>query len=135
MVSRWRITAQPVRWLRPNRWSGQGAWLYDWRMEAIGPVLIVLSLPLLWRWIPPNRFFGLRIPSALRNKSVWYDANALHARHLLSLGLLLVLLEFVLPLSLRIAVLRAVATAGFVAIVILDWRTANRLERQRTTAR
>ena len=32
-------------------------------MEALGPVLALLSLPLMFRWIPPNRFFGLRIPS------------------------------------------------------------------------
>jgi uncharacterized membrane protein len=104
-------------------------------MEAIGPVLIVLSLPLMLRWIPQNRFFGLRVPSTLRNQSVWYDANALCARHLLLLGLFLVFLEFVLPPSIRIDTLRAIATIGFAAIVILDWRTANRWERQRTTRR
>jgi hypothetical protein len=100
-------------------------------MEAIGPVLILFSLPLLLRWIPPNRFFGLRIPSTLRNKSVWYDANALCAGHLLLLGLFLVLLEFVLPRSVRIDTLRVIATVGFAAIMIADWRTANRWERQR----
>lgn len=94
-------------------------------MEAIGPVLILFSLPLLLR------FFGLRIPSTLRNKSVWYDANALWARHLLVLGLWLVFLEFALPQSIRIETLRVIATVGFIAITIADWRTANRWERQR----
>ena len=59
-------------------------------MEAIGPVLILFSLPLMFRWVPPNRFFGLRIPSTLRNRSIWYDANALTARHLFILGVVLV---------------------------------------------
>lgn len=27
-------------------------------MEAIGPVLMLLSVPLMLRWIPPNRFYG-----------------------------------------------------------------------------
>jgi uncharacterized membrane protein len=102
-------------------------------MEAIGPLLILFSLPLLLRWVPQNRFLGLRVPSTLRNKTVWYDANALCARHLLLLGLLLVLLEFVLPRSIRIGTLRVIASVGFAAITIADWRTANRWERQRRT--
>jgi len=102
-------------------------------MEALGPVLIVLSIPLIFRWIPPNRFFGLRIPATLRNQSVWYDANARNGRHLFAFGLVMVLLEFVLPARLRIPVLRTIGTIGFVTIVVADWRTANRWwqERQR----
>lgn len=100
-------------------------------MEAIGPVLILLSLPLMLRWVPQNRVYGFRIAATLRNKSVWYDANALSARHLFLLGLLLVLLEFVLPLSIRNLVLGTIAIAGLIAITIADWRTANRWERQR----
>jgi len=34
-------------------------------MEAIGPVLIVVSIPLILRWVPRNRFYGLRIPATL----------------------------------------------------------------------
>jgi uncharacterized membrane protein YwaF len=62
------------------------------------------------------------------------DANALCARHLLLLGLLLVLLEFVLPRPIRNETLRVIASVGFAAIMIVDWRTANRWERQRTDA-
>ncbi len=57
-------------------------------MEALGPILLVLAIPLSLRWIPRNRFFGLRIP----------------------------------------------ATIGFVGVlsaVTADWRTANRLRRER----
>ena len=100
-------------------------------MEALGPVLIVLMIPLMLRWVPPNRLYGFRIPATLRDKSVWYDANALTGRHLFLLGLVLVLLEFVLPLSLRNTVLRVVATAGLIGITILDWRVANRWARER----
>ena len=100
-------------------------------MEAIGPLLVLFSIPFMFRWIPPNRFFGLRIPSTLRNRSVWYDANALRARHLFGLGLFLVFLEFVVPLSARNATLRLVASIGFTAIILVDWRTANRWERER----
>jgi len=100
-------------------------------MEAIGPVLVLFSLPLMFRWVPPNRFFGLRIPSTLRNRSVWYDANALNGRHLFILGVALVCLEFVLPRSIRMGALRVIATIGFVTIIVADWRTANRWGRER----
>jgi uncharacterized membrane protein len=103
-------------------------------MEAIGPLLLLISLPLMLRWVPPNRVFGLRIPSTLRDRSVWYDANALSARHLFVLGLVLVVLEFVLPRSIRVGTLRATATIGFAAIIVSDWRTANRWERERKGA-
>ena len=104
-------------------------------MEAIGPILILFSLPLMFRWIPPNQLFGFRTPATLRDRSVWYDANALTARHLFALGVVLVSLEFVLPRALRIGVLRVIATIGFVAIIVTDWRTANRWERERRPIR
>jgi uncharacterized membrane protein len=103
-------------------------------MEALGPLLIVLSIPLIFRWIPPNRFVGFRVPATRSSTSVWYDANALHGRHLFLLGLFMVALEFVLPISVRIPALRAVGIAGFVAILAADWRTANRWRRQREPA-
>jgi len=103
-------------------------------VEAIGPLLILFSLPLMLRWIPPNRFYGFRIAATLRNKSVWYDVNALSARHFFLLGLFLVFLEFVLPSTIRILTLRVCATAGVALIVIADWRIANRWERERRSA-
>ena len=51
------------------------------------------------------------------------------------LGLLLVILEYVLPLSIRIPVLRVIASVGAAAIVFADWRTANRWEREMNTSR
>jgi uncharacterized membrane protein len=100
-------------------------------MEAIGPILILLSIPLLLRWVPPNRFYGFRIPATRRNESVWYDANALNARHFLQLGLLMVALEFLLPQSIRTLALATTGWIGFMAIMVLDWRTATRWARER----
>jgi hypothetical protein len=100
-------------------------------VEAIGPLLVLLSVPLMLRWVPPNRFVGFRIPSTLRNRSVWYDANALTARHMFVFGLFLVFLEFVLPPWARIWTLRVVGLIGVATIIVIDWRTANRWERER----
>lgn len=104
-------------------------------MEAMGPVLLVLTIPLMMRWVPRNRVFGFRIPATLRHESVWYDANALCGRHFFLLGLLMVVLEFVLPLSMRNPVLSTTAVVGLVAITAADWRTANRWDRERSGSR
>jgi uncharacterized membrane protein len=103
-------------------------------MEAIGPILVLLAIPLIFRWVPPNRFYGFRVPATYRNRSVWYDVNALCGRHLVMLGLSLVLLELVLPPSVRIEVLRLIAIGGLALVVVADWRTANRWERERAGA-
>jgi hypothetical protein len=57
--------------------------------------------------------------------------EAVAAVHFFRLGLFLVILEFALPLSMRIPVLRAIASIGLVTIMVADWRTANRWERER----
>jgi hypothetical protein len=100
-------------------------------MEAIGPILIVLSVPLILRWIPRNRLYGFRIAATLANDSAWYDANALSGRHMLALGLVMVALEFVLPIATRTLALRTVGILGLAVIVVADWRTANRWRRER----
>ena len=104
-------------------------------VEALGPVLFLLSIPLVLRWVPRNYVFGFRIAATLRSDSVWYDANARFGRHALLLGLSMIALEFMLPLSIRNFTLGAVALVGLAAILVADWRTANRWDRERSAAR
>jgi hypothetical protein len=98
-------------------------------VEAPGPILLVLSIPLILRWVPPNRFYGFRVPATCSNRDVWYAANAPVGRHIFLLGLMMVAFEFVLPLTIRNAVLTGIATIGLAVIIIADWRTANRWSR------
>lgn len=100
-------------------------------MEAIGPVLLLLSIPLIFRWVPRNHVYGFRTAATLADESVWYDVNALSGRHMFALGLVMVILEFALPSNLRNATLAIVGTIGVAAIVVGDWRTANRWRRER----
>ena len=93
----------------------------------------MLAIPLILRWIPPNHIYGFRIASTLANKSVWYDANALAGRHMFLVGVAMVLLELVLPLTSRNQVLATVALVGIGFFGIADWRTANRWRRERDT--
>lgn len=100
-------------------------------MEALGPILIVVSIPLMLRWVPQNRIYGFRIPATLRNRSVWYDANARSGWHFFLVGVFMALLELTLPTSVRNPVLSTVAIASFIVVIAINWRTANRWERER----
>jgi uncharacterized membrane protein len=100
-------------------------------MEALGPILILASIPLILRWIPRNHFYGLRVPATLSDESIWYDANALCGRHLFLLGLVMVVLEFLLSRPMRVPILGAIGAVGSFGIIAVDWRTANRWRRER----
>ena len=62
------------------------------------PALIfVLGLPLAFRWVPPNRFYGFRTRTSFSTLDAWYQINyatgvALIAAGILS-GLVVVLLD------------------------------------------
>ena len=99
-------------------------------MEALGPVLIVLCLPLVFRLVPPNRIYGFRVPAVYLNKRIWYDANALAGKHFIALGIAMVILEFLLPPGTRTPVLRVVGTVGLIGIMISDWIVVTRWTRQ-----
>jgi hypothetical protein len=99
-------------------------------MAALGPVLILLSIPLIFGWVPRNRLYGFRVAATLRHYAVWFDVNARSARHFLLLGAVMVALEFVVPRPLRPVILSTVAVVGLAVATILNWRRANRLARQ-----
>ena len=99
-------------------------------MEVLGPVLVLMSIPLLFRWVPRNRLYGFRVAATLRDDVVWYEVNARSARHFLLLGLVMVALDFVLPRSFRNEILSAIAVIGLAVITVVNWRRANRLARE-----
>ena len=99
-------------------------------MEALGPVLILVSIPLLLGWIPRNRLYGFRVAATLRHDAIWYDVNARSARHFLLLGAAMVILEFASPPTLRPEILGTVAVIGLAVATVVNWRHANRLARQ-----
>lgn len=100
-------------------------------MEPVGPILVVLSIPLMLRWVPRNPLYGFRVAATLRDDATWYDVNASSGRQLCVLGLVMVAIGIVLPLSIRPAVRAGVAILGLVVITIVSWRRANRMDRQR----
>jgi uncharacterized membrane protein len=100
-------------------------------MEALGILLILLSIPLVLRRVPPNHLYGFRVPATHRDRSVWYDVNAAAGWEFILLGTIMVTLELALPRAALNQTLRPIAIAGLALIMIVNWRLANRLERER----
>jgi uncharacterized membrane protein len=105
-------------------------------LAGVSVMLVLVAIPLLLRRIPPNAFYGLRVPATYADEWVWYEANALAARDMVALGVLLVVLALVLPvLGLKGGtpplVWAAVASVGSLVMTLVAWRRANRLLRER----
>jgi len=58
---------------------------------AGGVGMILLSIPLLNGRIPPNSWYGFRVPKTLNNPEIWYAANRYAAKRLLAAGVSLIL--------------------------------------------
>jgi len=100
---------------------------------AIGLLSIVIGLPLAGRRVPPNRWYGIRLPATFADEYVWYETNAAGGRHLMVLGIIVVGVAVIPP---QLATLSAAQYAGVCsgvlavgssAMVVRGWRLANRL--------
>jgi SdpI/YfhL protein family len=49
---------------------------------STGLVILFISLPLIYRKIPMNHLYGIRIPAAFESEQHWYDINAYGGRKL-----------------------------------------------------
>jgi uncharacterized membrane protein len=104
---------------------------------VFGLLLIALGWPLATRRVPPNRWYGLRVPATFADRSVWYDANAVAGRDMTGLGVALTFIALLLPRvtalppASYIMVCALVLGVGSMIFSIRGWRLANRLLRER----
>lgn len=49
--------------------------LYSFLFSLVGVLFIGISIPLIQRRVPPNRYYGFRTPKTLSDPDVWYTAN------------------------------------------------------------
>src|SRR3954447_5130612 len=65
-----------------------------------GVIIFIVSVPLAWRRVPMNWWYGFRIPSAFRSDQRWYEINEYGGRRM-ALGSLLIVacgvVGFLLP--------------------------------------
>jgi uncharacterized membrane protein len=61
-----------------------------------GLLMVALAIPLLLDKVPPNPWYGFRVPSTLSDPVVWYKANRYMARWLLLTGVITTVGAFLL---------------------------------------
>ncbi len=97
-----------------------------------GLLFIGMSIPLIRQKVPPNHWYGLRIPATHADEAVWYAANAKVGSELLVLGCLLIVVSLALSfttLSFGVQVLLwvAVVEGGLIVVLVRSWRFANHM--------
>jgi hypothetical protein len=61
---------------------------------GIGLATVLVSMPLVLRLIPMNRWYGVRLPEAFTSGHHWYEINAYGGRLLLVFGLFLIAVAY-----------------------------------------
>ena len=97
----------------------------------MGALFVVLAVPLIRRRVPPNHWYGLRVPATFADERVWYEANARAGRELLALGagamaLGVVLYLVPMPSWLGVGLWIVFIMGGVILFVVRSWRLANR---------
>ena len=102
---------------------------------VFGLLLIALAIPMLRGKVPPNPWYGFRVPGTLSDPTRWYKANRYAARWLLLTGVITVVaaiaLYFVPGLSVDTYAWLVLAVFGvpFVLMIISSFRYLRRLPR------
>lgn len=107
-------------------------------VAALAGLGVLMAVPLALRKIPPNRWYGFRIPKTLKDENIWYDANAFFGRGLIygslvSVGAIFLLYAIALPepdLFFKLSLLMLVVPSGaaVIATLIRIRHMDNRLE-------
>jgi len=58
----------------------------------LGLMMILISIPLLYSAIGPNRFYGFRTRKTLSSLDLWYKANKHAAKELVAAGMVIIML-------------------------------------------
>ncbi len=65
----------------------------------LGVLSIGVGLPLYWNKIPPNPFYGIRIPKALESEESWYTINHVGGKKIVVAGIYFIMLALILLFS------------------------------------
>jgi hypothetical protein len=62
----------------------------------LGILSIGVGLPLYWDQVPPNPFYGIRIPKALESDESWYAINHVGGQKIFIAGICFIILALIL---------------------------------------
>jgi SdpI/YfhL protein family len=103
---------------------------------ALGLATLIVGWPLAHRRVPPNRWYGLRVPATFADPRIWYEANAVCGDDLVRLGAVLLAvalgLQFLsgLPELGYVMICLAVLVVGSLRATIHGVKVARKLQRQ-----
>jgi SdpI/YfhL protein family len=103
---------------------------------ALGLATLIVGWPLAHRRVPPNRWFGLRVPATFADPRIWYEANAVCGDDLVRLGVVLLVvalgLQFLrgLPKLGYVTICLAVLVVGSLRATIRGVKVARKLQQQ-----
>lgn len=90
-----------------------------------GLILIAVSIPLVLKKIPPNQWYGFRVPKTFSSDHIWYEANRIAGIDLCLAGGVVVgasiVLNFMAPIigqGLSVTVMLFVLIGSLLAAVI-----------------
>jgi hypothetical protein len=90
---------------------------------STGLLLVVLSVPMIFKWIKPNGLYGFRVKKTLENPDIWYAVNSYSGKWLLATGVVEILaaigLFFIPGISLDNYSLSVLAIFGFVFVITI----------------
>ncbi|MBI5714568.1 MAG: SdpI family protein [Chloroflexi bacterium] len=101
-----------------------------------GLLLIILAVPLIQRRVPPNIWYGFRLPQTLNDPEIWYAVNEYGGRGLLWVGIITLVtalgLYFVLNgnVELYASVCASVILGSLLVDVILSLRYLGTLKKK-----
>jgi uncharacterized membrane protein len=85
----------------------------------LGLVTILISIPLLYNAIGPNRFYGFRMRKTLSSPELWYKANKYAARELVAAGMVIIMLAMgTMLVHLRITMFTTIQAIALFIMVI-----------------
>ena len=86
----------------PDEHADEGMVILLILFVASGLLLTALSLPMIFRKIPPNYWYGFRVKATLENEEVWYPANEYAGKRLFWVGIATVVAAvglFLMPIT------------------------------------
>jgi hypothetical protein len=105
---------------------------------ATGSLLVGLSIPLILQRIPPNQWYGFRIPANLNDPEIWYLVNAYAALRTLWLGIVQIIVSIAIYFTPGVnvdaygSIVGAVLVFGMIISIAQSFRCLSRLTKEET---
>lgn len=96
---------------------------------ALGVAGVLFGWPLARRLVPPNHWYGVRVPETMRDRDRWYEVNALCGTRMIRAGLVQVAVSVGAARYLHLGPLPYLVVCGAVMVGGSLWAILGALKR------